>query len=99
MPFDVVPKGQFILEQRFERRFLYPFNAVLAASAIAAIVGKDWAMLGICLVASFLIGLIAMRLPKNRWLCRLNLNQSRRGRGLGEMLTGCHRLDLHQTHF
>lgn len=62
----LVPRGQFIFEQRFERRFLYPFNAVLFVVAIISIVRTDWVSLGICVVACFLTGLIAGRLPKNR---------------------------------
>ena len=58
--------GQFILEQRFERRFLYPLIAVPFAFAIMSIGRNDWIAVGICLVACFLIGVIAARLPKNR---------------------------------
>jgi hypothetical protein len=66
MQVQPVPRGQFILEQFFERRFLYPFNAVFFAIAIVSIVRTDWTMLGICLIACFLNGLIATRLPKNQ---------------------------------
>jgi fatty acid desaturase len=56
----------FALERRFELRALYAFSACLLGAAIVAIVYSDWGLMGICVVAMFLNGLIGQGLHKNR---------------------------------
>jgi hypothetical protein len=59
-------KDLFALERRFERRVLYVFQAIVVVVAISAIMRGDWWLLGICIGAFFLNGLIGGGLQKNR---------------------------------
>lgn len=56
----------FALERRFELRALYVFSVGLFGIIIAAIMHSDWWLIGICIAALFLNGLIGQGLQKNR---------------------------------
>jgi hypothetical protein len=61
-----VSQALFALERRFELHVLYVFQAMLLAVAVYAIVIRDWWLVGTCVVAFFLNGLIGQGLQKNR---------------------------------
>jgi hypothetical protein len=76
----------FALERRFEKRALHVFNFALSGVVIAAIVYRDWWLVGICVVALFLNGVIGQGLYKNK---QKSCNELAAGSvGESEMATG-----------
>jgi hypothetical protein len=76
----------FALERRFEKRALYVFSIALSGVGIAAIVYRDWWLVGICVVALFLNGVIGQGLYKNK---QKSFNQLAAGSvGESETVTG-----------
>jgi hypothetical protein len=55
-----------ILERRLEIVVLYGLNFILVGIVIAALLWRDWILVGICLVGFFFNGLIGGTLPRNR---------------------------------
>ncbi len=56
----------FALERRFELRALYMFQAIMTGLTLVALFRFDWKLLGVCILALLLNGVIGRGLHKNR---------------------------------
>jgi hypothetical protein len=69
----------FAAERRFEVRALYVFAAFLMVTALVAVLNFDWWLLSVCIISSFLTGLIGQNLRKNRHKTLAQLQASSTG--------------------